>query len=223
MSFDDLRGKFQRDINRIADIDRNTRKRGLQKLLDDLPWSDTSQRNALCRLAEEVLWLPLVAAISDSVEKCRESALQLILKVVDLSSDVSIFSGILVTSLSQRINENPFPEQSEELRLQISAVLEKVIRHPSLKPGKASFQFPDLLDVLPKALSDPFPSAKKQLADLVVSIAELWGEGKVLFSTSLFKSLAANALHQQHKVQHSMINLNLLTVIIFDCIRSISI
>ena len=34
-----LLSKLQRDINRSQDADRNTRRRGLQKLIDDIPWT----------------------------------------------------------------------------------------------------------------------------------------------------------------------------------------
>lgn len=36
--YDDLLQSFTRDLNRIVDADRNSRKRGLQKLLEELPW-----------------------------------------------------------------------------------------------------------------------------------------------------------------------------------------
>lgn len=215
-SFEDLKGKFQRDINRIADADRNTRKRGLQKLLEDLPWNESSHRDALIRVALEVLFQPLLAAVADPVEKCRELALMLLSKVLALARDILDFSSALVTSLSQRINDNPFPETSEELRLQIAVVLDQVMRHPSLlslfphsrNEATIQFPFPDLLAALPKALVDPFPSAKKQLADLIVSIAKYSRNGGVHFSTPIFKCLAANAVHQQHKVRSSSLKVN---------------
>lgn len=40
-----LRKTFSRDINRTNDSDRNTRKRGLQKLLEDLPWQRVKGSN----------------------------------------------------------------------------------------------------------------------------------------------------------------------------------
>ena len=208
LSFEDLKGKFQRDINRIADADRNTRKRGLQKLLEDLPWKESSQRDALIRLSLEILLQPLISAGADPVEKCRESALMLLSKVIALASDISDFSRSLVRSLSQRINDTPFPEASEELRLQIAVLLDQILRHPSVLANSrvettTQFPFPDLLVALPKALSDPFPSAKRQLADLIVSIAAHSRNGGVHFSVPVFKCLAANAVHQQHKVRSS--------------------
>jgi hypothetical protein len=205
LSFEDLKGKFQRDINRIADADRNTRKRGLQKLLEDLPWNEPSQRDALVRVALEILIQPLIAAVADPVEKCRELTLMLLSKVLALASDISDFSESLVTSLSQRINDNPFPETSEELRLQVAVLLDQVMRHPSLYrvEEKTQFPFPDLLAAFPKALVDPFPSAKKQLADLIVSTAAHSRSRGVHFSTPVFKCLATNAVHQQNKVRSS--------------------
>ncbi len=34
----ELVAKFQRDLNRVLDTDRNTRKRGIQNLIDEIPW-----------------------------------------------------------------------------------------------------------------------------------------------------------------------------------------
>jgi hypothetical protein len=64
VSSSDLLQKFQRDINRMSDSDRNTRKRGLQKLLEELPWNSNKQKKALESLLSTHILVPLIAGVS---------------------------------------------------------------------------------------------------------------------------------------------------------------
>ena len=117
--------QFQRDLNRTLDNDRNTRKRGLQKLLDDLPWASKSQRKDLVDFVLNSVFNSLLVTLSDQVEKCRELTLSLFRKLIDVAG---VAVGLdkthtLVIKLCDRINETPFQEPAEELRLQVVDML----------------------------------------------------------------------------------------------------
>ena len=87
--------KFQRDINRMTDTDRNTRKRGLQKLHDDLPWKSNKQKKQLESLISSHMLLPLINGISDPVEKCRELCINLLSLSISIMQPRSLDSEIL--------------------------------------------------------------------------------------------------------------------------------
>ena len=59
--------KLQRDINRLVDNDRTSRKRGLQKLLEDIPWDTTNkaQKKAIGRLIQDKLMMSFINIIGN--------------------------------------------------------------------------------------------------------------------------------------------------------------
>ena len=64
----------QREINRLSDSDRATRKRGLQKLLDDLPWTGkggSGTKKALKQFVTSIL-LPAVLGVTIASGKSSE-------------------------------------------------------------------------------------------------------------------------------------------------------
>jgi hypothetical protein len=79
--------KYQRDLNRIAESDRNTRKRGLQKLLEDLPWESRQESIHLQQLCISSLFRQLFALLGDPVEKCREVSLTMYRKMLPIIGD----------------------------------------------------------------------------------------------------------------------------------------
>jgi hypothetical protein len=65
--YDVLLQKLQRDINRLVDNDRTSRKRGLQKLLEDIPWDTTNkaQKKAIGRLIQDKLMMSFINIIGN--------------------------------------------------------------------------------------------------------------------------------------------------------------
>ena len=194
--------KFQREINRTSDSDRMTRKRGLQKLLDDLPWKSAKEAAALEALFVAHLLGPLVAGVADPVEKCRELSLSLLQACFRVASP-SLSSEVVlrvVRSLCERVGEVPFLEPAEELRLQVLELVAAVLQHPA-----AAAAYPQAADLvlaaLAKALTDTFPSAKRAGAELVCKLAERVPRSMQMAFKSLLKPLVGNATHQHSKTR----------------------
>ena len=151
--------KFQRDINRMQDSDRNTRRRGLQNLLEELPWTGkggSGTKKALRQLIGNNI-LPLVLGLdinfvesnvnfrvlgpgmlADPVEKCRELALQFVKMIFE---NISGFKSSVICAishaLSARVSEAPFPETAEELRLLVVENLHAALKCASSAHNKA--------------------------------------------------------------------------------------
>jgi hypothetical protein len=224
-SASDLQVHFQREINRCADSDRNTRKRGLQKLLEDIPWaasdgpksSDESRRALGGFLRSSVLDLA-IRSLSDAVEKCRECSLKIIVNTLTNTCSITTtqtesggpigyvdaFAVSLARSLSDRLGDLPFPETVEELRLLVLQALHALItqrlRHnATLRREVVSV----VIMSLGRALLDQFPSCKVQAAELITLIAtESVDPMSIrLHFRHLLKGLAQNAFHQHAKVR----------------------
>ena len=194
--------KHQRDLNRIADSDRNTRKRGLLKILEELPWTqrdETMRDLVLTHLLGGTQ--PLFATVCDAVEKCRETSLQVLGKCLDnCAADIpsSTLSQLIVV-LSGRINDSPFPEGTEELRLQVTELIHKILKLPKVVLDQGCIDV--LVGAMIRALQDPFPSAKRACSELIIFIAQSWGDSICSGFKKLLASLHGNAQHQHSKTR----------------------
>ena len=199
--------QFQRDINRMSDADRVTRKRGLQKLLDDLPWSSSKQMDSLASLLLGHILLPLITGISDPVEKCRElSILLLSSSLTTMRSDSLTFEMMMkiVRGLCERLNDIPCKETSEELRLQLLDLLKSIMKHQAFISTSSSnhAEAADLiLTTMSKELFDTFPAAKRACAEIVCSVADISPISVRMSFKPLLKPLVANATHQHSKTR----------------------
>ena len=197
--------KFQRDINRFTDNDRGSRKRGLQRILDELPWStsDPHESTELETLITSCL-LPLLPPLfSDPVEKCRELSLHILSKTCDsLSSQHSISLLQAMGPLCLRLSDTPFPESTEELRLQIIVLLSKICaRMSSSGLDLDASLLKSLLQTITLSLTDTFPAVKQESAQLLVSILPSVAPLIRMNSKLLVRNLVANVYHQHSKVR----------------------
>lgn len=200
----DLTLKFQREINRICDSDRNTRKSGLKNLLEKLPWScsDVEEVQSLRNTCKEALFAPLLLTLADQAEKCRELSIALLTKIVHLfQSDLEHENVIkLVNALCRRVNDTPFPEKSEEIRFQVIQLI-RVLCPLVYRDGVVSNDVM-ILPAIAKALVDLFPDAKKACSEVIIEIGKLTPPEHIrMHYKELLRGLIVNATHQHYKVR----------------------
>ena len=211
--------KFQRDINRMNDTDRNTRKRGLQKLLDDLPWKSKKERKPLESLLMGYILPLIISGVSDPVEKCRELCFTLLSSSMPILQPLSLNAELLMTiirGLCNRINEIPFAETSEELRLQILELIKCIMEHPSftLQSSKNKEAVADIiLTTMTKALIDTFPAAKRSCAEIISAVSIHSPISVRMCFRSLLKSLIGNATHQHSKTRSATLQVYIFLVL----------
>jgi len=192
--------KYQRDVNRISDNDRNTRKKGLEKVLGDLPWNKSSQRAHIEKFSKEILFPLISSHISDSVEKCRELSLAITSKILGISPLLPELGTGSITILCSRLSDIPFPEPAEELRFKILALLSELLQNDVLNDAISTLSF-NLLLAVSKSLLDNFPAAKKAAADILLILhAKIPISIRLHFKT-LLKGLLINCTHQHSKVR----------------------
>eukprot|EP01031_Cornospumella_fuschlensis_P038578 gene38578-46898_t len=209
-----IEADFMRDINRSKDADRNSRKRGLQKLCDSLPWDDKKLRLELQGFIQAHLYCVVQTAIADAVEKCRECALKMVNLILKVWSDVPLSTLVdLSTALVSRVNDNPFPEPAEELRQLVVEALQAVVKVVSKRVeggvegvGGINQEVRDIYQRIllgcSKALTDNFPNVKRATAELITRICILSPRSVQLGGAkNLLKTLGSNASHQHAKTR----------------------
>ena len=205
--FESFRTNFLRDINRVSDNDRNSRKRGLQKLLDELPWNDKNN-NLLKQLILSDILSALYPRISDPVEKCRELCLKCFYKVVSGNFLPVPVAEEAITCLCARLDDIPYPEQVEEMRLQILQIILITLQKLSqpITPTLAN----KVLSAVGKSSMDPFPSVKKESAEILSLICRLCPSSIRFHFKSLLKGFTLNCSHQHSKIRTTTIKVKLI-------------
>lgn len=199
--------KLQRDVNCVADPERNVRRRALDRLQRSLaPGGEaaSASEGVLRALFSTSLQPALLAcAANDPVEKCREKALLLVLVCVERrAAELSPQTLRAVTTLLHaRIGTLPYPEPTEEVRLlllQLALAYLTQLAEAHVPLGDA---LPELANALGKATLDPFPDVKKTAADCAVVLARGWRADVARQLGTLVKPLVTNLGHQHSRVR----------------------
>ena len=195
-----LLARFQREVNRLVDQDRGTRKRGLLKLLEELPW-ETKLQEDLDELKDflETVLPTVCALVADSIEKCRELSLRFLLKTCDVLEPISLLSTVL-QPLCSRVNDLPFHEPAEEIRLLVLTVFSRIVAKLILSDVPAE-QLLVLSHMLGVVLSDSFPSVKVEATNILVVILPHCHTLISMNYKTLIKNLLQNVFHQHSKVR----------------------
>mmetsp|Transcript_21120 Transcript_21120/g.45100 ORF Transcript_21120/g.45100 Transcript_21120/m.45100 type:complete len:933 (+) Transcript_21120:93-2891(+) len=196
----------RRDINCLSDADRMVRRGAIIKLEKTLISSGKVKELFVKRLFLEDLHKPLFRCFADQTEKCREVSVAMTLQLVDMVSldELENLLPLLLAALLGRIRTLPFPEQSEELRLEILRLLSHLF---SLCKERLAPFAGDIIDGLAKALTDTCPDAKKECCEITKKLAAcINGERISRAGAPLIASLLANLRHQQWKVRRATLD-----------------
>lgn len=196
--------QFQREINRVLDADRNARKRGLQKLFESIPWEKRDVRPQLLGFLQTNLIETVLTTVDDQVEKCREFSLKIIKVYCTIweNIDEELLSS-LIFRLCDRLNDHPFPESAEELRLLILEVLSLCVNKAISSQIPIKSALDRVVFICTKALLDSFPSAKRAASSLLITLCTITTSTAAIrtYSRTLTKGLYLNAAHQHGKTR----------------------
>jgi len=205
-SFQEFLLTVRRDINCLSDGDRMVRRGAIIRLEKTLLSSGKANKDFVRRLFMEDLHKPLFRCFADQTEKCRELSVSMTLQLVDLVpiADLENLLPLLLAALLGRLRTLPFPETSEELRLELLRLLNHLF---SICKEKLSQFAGDIIDALGKALTDTCPDAKKECCDITKKLAAyVDGERISRAGAPLVASLLTNLRHQQWKVRKATLD-----------------
>jgi len=204
--YEEFRVTIRRDINCLHEDDRSLRKNALIKLEKALRSQRKVEEVFVVRCFVEDFHKPLLRLLSDQGEKCRELSLDLLdffLKKLS-SEDLKDLLPLLLAGVLQRIRHLPFPEPSEELRLEVLRVIGTLFD----VAGKAIAPYThDVADGLSKALTDTCPDSKKTCCSLITRLVSLTDPDRFTNCCApLVQSLMQTVRHQHWKVRKSALD-----------------
>lgn len=122
---------IQRTVNCLTDPDRSLRRSASMALHAKLFTGDVATPRASPQLLQALLCgpllHPLLTMLSDSVERCRATALSILLEGGRQAPDVAPLLPALLPALVRRYGQLPVQEPAEEIRLQIVDLVALVV------------------------------------------------------------------------------------------------
>ena len=187
-------------VNGLTDASRNVRKRCIKKAHSIICESGSVNNQKIFRTSEKLLIEPLFHLISDSSELCRDLSLRLFVHFIShTSDDFTVLSCRLIRVLVTRVEGHKFPEESEEVRLQISRLMVAIFRR------KSDFDcttFDLAIKIATFLASDPFPEVKKEVSLLVCTFVKAYEHTSCNASfVGLVEQLVLNTRHQHSRVR----------------------
>ncbi|GAQ77627.1 hypothetical protein KFL_000010760 [Klebsormidium nitens] len=198
----------QREFNRLQDPDRSVRRAALEtfkKLLAPTGAGtvapDGPYLEALCASG---LLPPFLQLLSDPVEKCRELALGIMQAVTSKLPQVGTVMDQVMPPVRARIGVSPVAETSEEVRLQLVALLaDSLLPRCTQQPSQAAAQ--DVAAVLSQVLQDPFHEIKKAACRGIVAGARQCPGALAPHAEGLMKALLQNVAHPHSRVRTAVL------------------
>ena len=197
MAADDLLQQYARDFNCLADPDRKTRQRALQKL-GALARSPPAEIDGVW---EQALRAPLLKLFSDTVEKNRELSITLVTDLVPSLGPAALGGSLpyMLPVFVARLASKPVAEDGEELRLALLQLLQQLLQRAGGEPMAP--HLPELVQVLAAGFADPFPDAKKAACALTQALAEQLPTYIEPHCAALVKALQPTMAHQHSRVR----------------------
>lgn len=161
----------QRDLNCLADPDKNTRKRALEKIHSELTALIRKRDGITAEQAQEyqtTLLTLLLKGFKDSAEKCRELSVGIMASFLPVLPNPAPFADPTIRTIKDRLTGQP-PEESEEVRLAMLQLLHGVLIR---SPGAIWEILHDIAQTVERAAIDKFPDAKKVASDIAIFLAE---------------------------------------------------
>ena len=122
--FNEFLKRNKRNINCLLDKERNIRLRALKEFNKDL--FEEKSDAVLGRFWRDHLVKPLVFIFDDKIEKLREIAIEITQKMIE-RFELQDEAQVIIAGIIARMDKIPFPEPSEEVRIEFLELLDQML------------------------------------------------------------------------------------------------
>lgn len=146
---------------------------------------------------------PLLKIIADPIEKHREIAIDIFIKLINRIKFDKLLISILLTAIFQRLNKIPFAEPSEELRINLINLLQSILDKYTEEFKPQLYELAKMISVL---LTDQCPELKVKLSQFIINLTKKLKKDIGIYSKKILSSLSLNLKHQQNKIRKITLN-----------------
>lgn len=152
----------------LGSEERGQRQSALKKLLKYCE-SELTEEN--CLTIFDLVYLHILKCYADESEKCRSLATSIVSEILQKLPRNDFYLNYIVPAIARRIGRPELVEPSEEMRLQWLQQLNDIVgRYQTTDEDSTDYLlkvYNDLMDILKKTLTDPFPVAQRESCEVV--------------------------------------------------------
>lgn len=189
-----------RHLNCLNDENKSSRKRALAAIQKEA--EDRALSSGVLQEVFGELLKPLIKCLSDPMEKCRETAIQILTYCVSNVPRPEEALPYLVPAITQRLGTPEIVEPTEELRLALTQLLTLLVE---VCGRKLAPYLEDMIRILQSTIVDPFPDVRKESCKCAADYARSIPDHFHMQSESLIKPLMQTISHQHSKVRVAVI------------------
>ena len=198
--FNEFLKRNKRNINCLLDKERNIRLRALKEFNKDL--FEEKNDAVLGKFWRDHLVKPLVLIYDDKIEKLRELAIEITQKMLE-RFELQDEAQVIISGIVARMDKIPFPEQSEEVRIEFLELLDQML---SINFYPFVPQLTEVCTMLSKILLDANPEMKNKASNFWIKLCDKISEKWGIRMKRVVISLTENLKHQHSKVRKSSLN-----------------
>eukprot|EP00038_Savillea_parva_P000450 m.96210 g.96210 ORF g.96210 m.96210 type:complete len:856 (-) comp10150_c0_seq2:11-2578(-) len=188
---------IRRDINCLGDGSKMARKRAINTIRAATVDDDKVAPPVLTILLDTML-KPLLKLFVDKVEKVRELAIELLIDFVKRVTTIEPSLPYMVPAMESRMGQLEIEEPSEEVRLLHINLCAAIINKAGSGIGA---YLDDIVRILSRTVTDPYPNVMKDSCDCVVSLAAAAPERFYSGTKPLARPLLKTLGHQHSRVR----------------------
>lgn len=190
------------NTERVVNVLQNGTKFQKKEVFNEFKkFIENNQAEDTKRIFEKLLNV-ISLSFQDSVEMCRENAIDICIHAIDRIEPNVDYLLTLVPSIHQRLCSDVMLEPSEELRLKYIELISLLIeKHKELILP----YFSEIVDILVQTILDSAPQVKKKSCFCVVQLSEIGSYDFHPFSKKLIPPLGEAIHHQHWRVRVSVI------------------
>ncbi|KAF7698269.1 dynein axonemal assembly factor 5-like [Silurus meridionalis] len=189
-----------RHLNCLNEGEKNTRKRALETIKKET--IDKCLPSAVLQEVFASVLKSLLKCLSDPMERCRETAIQIIGDFIRCVSKPEWSLPYVIPSVAQRLGGKERVEPAEELRLEMVKVLVLIVE---VCGGHLAPYLDDMIRILQRTITDPFPEVIKESCICCRLLARSVPDHFHMQAESLVKPLMQNISHQHSRVRVAVI------------------
>jgi len=122
---------------------------------------------------------------------------------------------MIIPVLVQRLGQQEVIEPSEELRLEMTQLLSKLVR---LCENKMYLYLDDVIRILQRGILDPYPEMKKESCRCAALMAQATKGHFHMQSENLIKPLAMTIAHQHSRVRVEVVKAIGMSCLVYSCV-----
>ncbi|KAF7387433.1 hypothetical protein HZH68_013110 [Vespula germanica] len=141
---------------------------------------------------------PLIRLLNDQAEVCRDRAVEILNKFLNLLPPHDKHIIYVIPVLSRRLSPEEYIEPSEEVRLKCIALLKVII----LKyKDHISVYMDEIIGILARTVRDNYPNAKRESCECISELGKTVPRHFYTYSETLIKPILSNFSHQHYRVR----------------------